>query len=860
VPAPWNGREEIVVDEAALERPAPVVASLHRAWAERVPTVIRLLVDPACFRAPQSWTVEPTALPAGFELWEERLHFLVWANSYDARRHPEGPRWWWAAKASRLGAADCSREPGIGDIRLADGTAAWVDGGPRSLFSVDELEGAALVHAESVERDRLTLAPAPVAPGALLAPDQLAAVAHRSGPARIVAPAGSGKTRVLTERLRHLVVDRGWERDAVLAVAYNKKAQEELDVRCADFRPRTRTLNSLGLWVLGMARGRLPRVLDEREVRSLIERLAPLPRRRVNADPVAPYIEALGRVRLALATAEHVEGERDDVPGLAAMFPVYRAELKAAGVVDFDEQIYGAVEALLADGELRRRLQGECRHMLVDEFQDLTNAHVLLVRLLALPGLDVFGVGDDDQVIYGHAGADPGFLIDYQDRFPAAACHALDVNYRCPPAVVDAAVHLLGYNRARIPKSIRAGRAAGGPADFEIRRHAQSEAAAEAVAAVAQWQQQGVAAGRIALLARVNSLLLAPHIALAEAGTPMSSALRPEVLERTGLRAALAYLRIAVASDGEIAGRDLVEILRRPSRGLAPWFSHRLRRRARWRMTELARLTSVVGDRQSDKVADLVQDLSTLRSAAAGGATTSRLLSIVGDGIGLGGAMGLLDRSRGGEGASHLDDLRALGQVARLHEDPTTFERWLRDHFSLARDPAGVTVSTVHRVKGMEWDRVIVYGVDDGILPHRLAEDVEEERRVLHVAITRGRERVVVLGDRSRPSEFLDELTGAAPARRARRNQQAEPARPVVPGRRAAAPAPALEAALRKWRSERSRTDRVPAYVVFNDRTLQAIASTRPATLVALRSVEGIGPAKLEAYGDAILDVVARHA
>src|SRR5581483_8881823 len=114
----------------------------------------------------------------------------------------------------------------------------------------------AVVHRETVELGRLTPVPAPRAPSADLAADQLAAVAHGAGPARVVAPAGSGKTRVLTERLRHLVVDRGVERETVLAVAYNRQAQEELEARTAAFAPRARTLNSLGYWIAGRARGR----------------------------------------------------------------------------------------------------------------------------------------------------------------------------------------------------------------------------------------------------------------------------------------------------------------------------------------------------------------------------------------------------------------------------------------------------------------------------------------------------------------------------------------------------------------------------------------------------------------------------
>ena len=129
------------------------------------------------------------------------------------------------------------------------------------------------------------------------------------------------------------------------------------------------------------------------------------------------------------------------------------------GVVDFDEQVLLAIELLLGDGAFRRAQQARHRHLLVDEFQDLTPAHVLLIRLLSTPRFDVFGVGDDDQVIYGHAGASPRFLTDFGRYFPAAAEHALEVNYRCPPAVVDAASHLLTRNRVRVVKQVRAARA-----------------------------------------------------------------------------------------------------------------------------------------------------------------------------------------------------------------------------------------------------------------------------------------------------------------------------------------------------------------------------------------------------------------
>ena len=923
VPAAWADAPVVTVDDRALADPGSTVTALHDAWTTRTGVVVALAVDPADFRSPASWDLEAWTLFPSFEAWTDRLHFLVWANTYDARGEGR-PVWWWARKAERAGARPKVDPDGPGDVVLHDGCPAWVDGGPRAPFDAAVL-GAAVVHAETVDLGRIVAAPPPVEPGAELAPDQLAAVAHRSGAARIIAPAGSGKTRVLTERLRHLIVERGYEPETVLAVAYNKKAQEELQERCAGFRPRVQTLNALGFALLTRARGRAPRVLDDREVRRIVDELVPRRQRRANTDPIGPYIEGLSLIRLGLRDPAEVEAERDDVPGLADAFGPYRRRLAAAGAVDFDDQVYGAVELLLADGHFRRSAQAGCRHLLVDEFQDLTPAHVLLLRLLAAPALDVFGVGDDDQVIYGHAGADPAFLVDYRSYFPGAADHRLEVNYRCPVAVVDSARTLLGYNDRRVAKEIRPGPHADAAADALVVHHHAPEAGAGALQKIVQdWlSEPGATPSGVAVLTRVNSLLLAPHVALAEAGVPLTSVLRPEVLDRTGVRAALAYIRIG-ADPEHIDGDDVAEVHRRPSRGFPNWITKWLRGRF-----TLARLRAIADKLDDAKVAakmvDLVDDLELVATVAARG-TTREVLSVVKDRVGLGGAMGLLDASHAGEGgSSHLDDLEALEQVAGLHPDPATFESWLRTVFHREAAPDGVTLSTVHRVKGREWDRVAIFGVSAGLMPHRLAEDEEEERRVLHVAVTRGRRRVAVLVDDSRPSPFLAELAGTAPhipaAERMRpaagRRAAGTAARPVgaakapsvearvgltfvvngglegtvatvddggvllaveggaslrvaygetvtIRGRAAVlVPRPDLppeveraEDALRAWRTERCRRDKVSAFIVLYDRHLRAIATRRPSTLAELRTVDGIGPTKLELYGDEILAIL----
>jgi DNA helicase-2/ATP-dependent DNA helicase PcrA len=899
VPSAWAGALVIEVDAAD---PAPSVHALHDAWARRAPVVVSLRTPAEGFRAPESVDVEPWRLGPRFELWHDRLHFLVWANTYDARGGIE-PVWWWARKAMRLGADPSD----VADITLPDGTPAWVDGGPRGWVDLP----TEVVHRESVEAGFLQVEPAPVAVTAALAPDQLAAVAHDDGPARIVAPAGSGKTRVLTERLRHLVVDRGYERDTVLAVAYNKRAQVELEQRTEAFRPRVSTLNALGHRLLGG-----PRVLEEREVRRIVEDLAPARQRRANTDPLAPYLEGLTAIRLGLRDPEEVEASRDDVPGLAGLFGPYREALRRARAVDFDEQVYAAVELLLRDGELRRQVQPGHRHLLVDELQDLTPAHVLLLRLLSSPALDVFGVGDDDQTIYSHAGADPGFLIDFAELFPGAESHPLEVNYRCPVAVVDAARHLLSYNHRRVAKEIRSGPDADPAADaLVVRRHRSEAGATELVGVVQGWLDDGVDPASIAVLTRVNSLLLAPHVALHEAGVPITSTLGPDVLDRTGVRAALAWLRLGADPD-HLRPDDLTEVLRRPSRGFPQWITKWFRRNMS--IDELRDIADRLDDAKvGDKVQSLADDLEAVARAVEGRATR-QALQVVADDVGLGKAMSLLDSSKGGQTASQLDDLDALVQVADLHPEPATFEHWLRGVLQRETAPGGVTLSTVHRVKGMEWDRVVVYGVTDGVLPHRLAEDEEEERRVLHVAITRGRHRVAVLSDGGRPSPFLEELDGSAPRR--------EPKPVVVRNAPASKPAAAkqsllearvglaveanggfkgeivdiddegvrlqlttggklavkfgetvsirgraatlvrapdlpdevvaVEEALRAWRLERCRADKVSAFIVASNAVLRAIATANPTSLVELSRVEGIGPTKLDLYGDEILAVL----
>ncbi|MFO7779305.1 MAG: ATP-dependent helicase [Nitriliruptoraceae bacterium] len=454
VPAPagFERARRLRIDERVLADPAATVAILRARWLGRRRTVIELAVSNDAAREPESTGAAPYALARDHAFHREALHFLTWANSYDLRGGT--PRWWHGVLAERRTAASRSDHA---DLVLPDGRLAFVDGGPRgplpgALGAVNATgPTAVLVHRESIGLGRLTVQ-GDAAPSEALAPDQLAAVTHAVGSARVIAPAGSGKTRVLTARLRHLLCDRGVEPELVTALAYNTRAAAQMRERTPDLDASIRTLHSLALRICTLVERR--RIIEERDVRRILDRLVRTARV-PNQDPFQAYLDALAEVRLALREPAEVEAERGDIDGFTEVFDRYRQLLADERLLDFDEQIYRAIEVLLQRPDLRAKVQRWGTHLLVDEFQDLTPAFLLLVRLVAGPSLQVFAVGDDDQTIYSYAGATPEHLTAFDRWFPGATHHALEVNYRCPPAVVDGAVRLLEHNRRRVPKTIR---------------------------------------------------------------------------------------------------------------------------------------------------------------------------------------------------------------------------------------------------------------------------------------------------------------------------------------------------------------------------------------------------------------------
>ena len=873
-PEPWAECERIVVDG----QPG-ALSHLRELRKTRTRAVIELGIDLS--DEPPVLDVSYWHLSPNTDLEGESAQHLVFEHSVDARV-PAKPTIRAVSRAVSAGARPLPQ--GLGDVETNEGPA-WCDGGPLEWFDDIEL-GAPVIPAVHLAIGSLTTI-RNIMPRADLADDQLLAVAHSGGGARIIAPAGSGKTRVLTERARHLVRDRGIDPATVCLVAFNVRAREEMQERTSDLVGlQIRTLNSLALAILrgsgpfrSPADRNPPRVIDEHEVRELLGDLVG-GRRVAMADPLAVWIEALTATRLGLRSPSAVEQEfGGDVRGFADVMGQFRERLADAGAVDFDEQILGAIEVLCAEPEARATARRVCGVLLVDEFQDLTPAHILLIRLLAGPAANVFGVGDDDQTIYGYAGASPSWLIDFADLFPGAATHDLQVNYRCPTSVVDAAATLLTHNRRRVDKTINA-RPGRATLENEIEVLVSNDPMSSTMARVSELRGQNIPLSSIAVLARVNVTLLGPMILLEEAGIPTNKPVGPSFMERTGVAGALAWLRLAVAGENALPGDALETAVRRPPRGIS-------RRLAGWvgEQRSPGQLKALAGrlnqERDQLKIAEFTTQLEALRRLADRNADTVRLLVAIRDDIGLGRALdNRLDASRRSvDRSTHGDDLAALLAVAKRCEDPAEFPGWLAKRLNpTGNGQTGITLSTIHRVKGREWPHVIVHDASEGVMPHRLSSDTEEERRVFHVAITRASESAAITAS-SPASRFVAEMrtprhpeppgqlepagqpepVGQAPAA----SSDIKPA-PTHRRRRGPIEPPTASTldevrhreALKTWRSATARTAGVPAYVVFNDATLYEIAALRPQNDDDLLSISGIGPVKLERYGEAILAMV----
>jgi DNA helicase-2/ATP-dependent DNA helicase PcrA len=616
-----------------------------------------------------------------------------------------------------------------------------------------------------------------------LNPQQREAVLATEGPVLILAGAGSGKTRVITHRIAHLVLDRGVSSDQILAVTFTNKAAGEMKARAEALLPGgalqswIATFHSVCVRILrrdavaaGLSRDFV--IYDEDDQLAAVrEALKGLDL----SEKLHPPRRLLSRISARKNSGRDPEDGDEDQVGASTLPRVaarYREILDAAHALDFDDLLLRTVDLLASNQAAREAYQRRFRYVLVDEYQDTNRTQYELVRHLAGPQGNLTVVGDEDQSIYSWRGADIQNILDFEQDFPGARILRLEENYRSSQAILDAASGLVAHNRKRKGKTLRAVKDSGAP----VRLHQAGDEFQEAA-----WVVDQIAAlrNRAAVLYRMNSLSRLFEEALMRRGLSYAVVGGVGFYERREVKDLLAFLRVIQNPRDPVALRRIVNV---PPRGIGSRALEEVGRRASaGRSSTWEALVSVAED--SGLPARMTAPLARFRELVEGlredadRLGVKGLLSRVLEVTGYSAVLAEEDTKESQDRLENLAELLSAASEYELREPEPTVAGFL-DRVSLLTDAdqvsndAPVLLMTLHAAKGLEFDAVFLAGLEEGLVPHSrsLTSDtaLEEERRLCYVGMTRARERLhltwalsrQVFGQRrlTEPSRFLLEI------------------------------------------------------------------------------------------------------
>ncbi len=659
-----------------------------------------------------------------------------------------------------------------------------------------------------------------------LNPPQREAVMTTDGPLLVLAGAGSGKTRVIAHRVAFLLV-QGVEPERVLAVTFTNKAAGEMRERVAALAGPpgvdvfVSTFHSLGLWLLQQEHqaAELPRrfaICDAGDQIALVKRCmreVSVDDRKFDAHRVLARIGAAkgeGRRRISVKAA----GQGDDYDLVAAeVFPRYERALRAMRAVDFDDLIARPVALLRQDAALRERYQDRFRYLLVDEYQDTNQAQLELLKLLAGTRRNVCAVGDDDQAIYGWRGAEVRNILRFERHFPGAREIRLEQNYRSTGHILACANAVIARNAHRKPKALFTDAGPGEPVRVVALPEEEDEARFVAEE-IARLRAEGRPWSHFAVLFRLNALSRPFEEAFREGSMPYLVHGGPAFFDRSEVRDLLAYLKLCAQPEDDVSLSRVVNV---PARGIGDASLERVHDFALGR-----RLPLIEALRRAPEVPDLPRGAAERIAAFVGLVDRYRARFREGDlaeaARALVAEVDLFTHVRASvqslEAGSRKVDalegvLRSLEGFTRRSARPS-LAAWLQRLALDSRqeeDPAaegGITLMTLHAAKGLEFPVVFLVGVEEDYLPcagiQGEARDLDEERRLAYVGITRARERLYLTRVAARtkrgkllprtPSRFLDDLPAGA-------HEQVDPAALAAPPQEIAAHTESVMAALR---------------------------------------------------------------
>jgi DNA helicase II / ATP-dependent DNA helicase PcrA len=623
-----------------------------------------------------------------------------------------------------------------------------------------------------------------------LNPAQREAVLATEGPLLVIAGAGSGKTRVLTYRVAHLINAVGAKPNEILGITFTNKAAGEMRERLQHLL----AANARGLWVLTFHAtcGRILRreaqrlgyrsnftIYDQadqiRLVKQCLEELERDPKRFTPRGIHEQISNAKNRLVSPDEYATRVQSFYDQT--VADVYQLYQRRLFGSNAVDFDDLLMLTVDVLERFPEAREKWESAFRYILVDEYQDTNHAQYRLLQLLSAKHGNLCAVGDPDQSIYGWRGADINNILDFERDFPGTQTVALEQNYRSTNHILDAANAVISNNRERKPKQLFSELGDGEPVRVvEVEdEHAEARFVAAAIAGLVE---QGFSGDEIAVFYRTNAQSRVLEDVLVRQGIAYQVIGGPRFYERAEIKDVIAYLQ---AIDNPYDAVSLQRIANRPRRGIGDTSLARLQTwadaqaRSLWEATEFPEEAGV-----GAAPAKAVTAFRTLLQSLQAGALDLPVPELVERVLEQSGYLEALEAERTIEAQGRIENLQELVGVAREYQetaDEPSLSHFLQeislysDQDAIRGEQSLVTLMTLHNAKGLEFRAVFLIGLEEGIFPHsRSVEEqgVEEERRLCYVGMTRARELLTLIHASSRalwgarnynmPSRFLDEL------------------------------------------------------------------------------------------------------
>lgn len=624
-----------------------------------------------------------------------------------------------------------------------------------------------------------------------LNPVQRQAVTHPSGPLLILAGAGSGKTRVLTYRIAHLIENCGVRPHQILAITFTNKAAREMQERLEALVPNTR-----GMWVstfhaacmrmlrrdgerLGLGKNFV--IYDTSEQTALIKQC--LKDLSINSERFKPSMVhgLISRAKNNLESPEeYARYARDPIEEkVASVYSLYQRKLLFNNAVDFDDLLYLTVELLQKHADVRAGYQEQFKHVLVDEYQDTNRAQYELVRILAAGHRNLMVVGDDDQSIYAFRGANLRNILDFEDDFPDATVIKLEQNYRSTQNILEAANAVVANNVGRKPKRLWTANTAGDPVQV-LSANDERDEASQIADEIQLLHDQGRSYDEIAILYRTNAQSRVIEEAFLRRDIPYTMYRGIEFYKRREIKDIIAYLRLLV---NPADGTSFERIVNVPRRGIGATTLQRLNEYAEGHQVPL-----LLAAEQADRISSLGKaPASKLKAFAQQVAEWRRMMDFLNvaelvetllDQTGY--KADLEADGNDPENLARLENLQEFVSVAKefcLREPDSGLDTFLAGIELLSdadtqAEGEAVHMLTLHTAKGLEFPIVFLTGLEEGIFPHSRAladeDELEEERRLCYVGITRAKERLylshawqrLLFGRQSYnlPSRFLEEI------------------------------------------------------------------------------------------------------